>query len=74
MKTSKESTLRKASLPVRLLIIQKLEEMLSSPVATHSPAELTPSSQSSADEMDQKIFEVRVHYHQISDCCCKKHG
>lgn len=36
MKTRKESTLRKASLPVRLLIIQKLEEMLSSPVATRA--------------------------------------
>lgn len=55
MKTRKEATPRKASLPARLLIIQKLEEMLSSPVATCALQSLHLLPR--ADEVDQKIFE-----------------
>lgn len=45
MKAQKESTLRKASLPVCLLIIQKLEEVFCHPLVVNArPAELTPSS------------------------------
>lgn len=45
MKTEKEPTRRKVTLPVCSLIIQKLEETSCHPPGVHThPAELTPSS------------------------------